>query len=326
MNILVVGAGSFGCVIANVAAYNKHNTYLWAFENKASLEKTYENPFIKGAKIDKSIEIIDTFDNINEMDLVVIVVPSFAIRETAKKMNEKINKNINFLVCTKGLEASTLKSGKEILKEELSMYDNIGTFSGPTHAEELAFNKYTAMVSTCENLDFAEQVAEAFATPFLRVYTNTDEKGVEFLGAAKNVLAIAAGVCDSHPLLGDNAKAALITRGLRELQIVGELKGCNSETFYGLTGLGDLLVTAFSEHSRNRKFGELIGSGLSKKEAVEKVGMVVEGIYSVEALQQLGKQTKADLPIIDSIYKVLYEDEPVDDAIHNMFERKIKSE
>ncbi len=326
MKVLVVGAGSFGCVIANVVAKNGYNTFLWSYDQKDLLESTYENPFIKGAKLNKTIKIQDTFDNINDMDLVVMVVPSFAIRQTSKTINEIITKPLDFVICTKGLEAGTMKSGKTIIEDEINLINHIGILSGPTHAEELAFEKYTAIVSTSEDLDFAKKVQDIFSAPYLRVYTNTDETGVELLGAAKNVLAIAAGICDSHPKLGDNAKAALITRGLRELNIIGQTQGCKTETFYGLTGLGDLLVTAFSKHSRNRKYGELIGQGLSKDEAEKKVGMVVEGVYSVEALQKLNESTGQNLPIINSIFEVICEDKPVDEIINNMFERERRSE
>ncbi len=326
MKVLVVGAGSFGCVIANVVANNGYNTFLWSYDQKDLLESTYENPFIKGAKLNKDITIQDTFENINEMDLVVMVVPSFAIRQTSKTLNEIITKPLDFLICTKGLEAGTMKSGKTIIEDEINLINHIGILSGPTHAEELAFEKYTAIVSTSEDLDFAKKVQDIFSAPYLRVYTNTDETGVELLGAAKNVLAIAAGICDSHPKLGDNAKAALITRGLRELNIIGQTQGCKTETFYGLTGLGDLLVTAFSKHSRNRKYGELIGQGLSKEEAQKKVGMVVEGVYSVEALQKLNETTGQNLPIIKSIFEVICEDKPVDEIVNRMFERERRSE
>lgn len=326
MKAYVIGAGSFGCVIANLLAYNKHQTYLWSYKSKEQLERTYENPYIKGAKLDKTINIIDSFNDIEDADIIVMVVPSFALRNTAGQINAKVKTPKNFVICTKGLEADTMKNGKDIITEEIKNLNNIAILSGPTHAEELAFNMYTTIVSTSKNIQYAKLVQEAFSTPFLRVYTNQDEKGVELLGAAKNVLAMAAGVCDAYPSIGDNAKAALITRGLRELKIIGEIEGCNPDTFYGLTGLGDLLVTAFSKHSRNRKFGELIGGGLTSEEAQKKVGMVVEGIYSVKALQQLNEKSNLNLPIIETIYKVLFKNMSIDEAIKSIYERQNRSE
>lgn len=326
--IVVLGSGSFGCSIANVLASNNHETHLWSFDPKEveKLEETRENLLIKGAKINKNIKITNDLNIINEVDYIVYVVPSFALRQTSQNINKIIKEKKNFVICTKGLEAKTMKSGYEIVNEEIDKVKNIAILSGPTHAEELAFEKYTTIVSTSKSLEYAQDIQDIFNNNYLRVYTNTDIKGVELVGAAKNVLAIAAGICDSHPRLGDNAKAALLTRGLRELTIIGKTQDCQSSTFYGLTGLGDLIVTATSQHSRNRKFGELLGKGLTKEEAQQEVGMVVEGIYSVQALQQLNEQVKDDLPIIESIYRVLFESLPIDKILDEIFARDTKHE
>lgn len=258
--------------------------------------------------------------------MVVYVIPSFALRETSKRINAVLEKPQNFVICTKGIEAESMESGYEIVKKEIEKVKNIAILSGPTHAEELAFRKLTTIVATSENIDYAKEVQSIFNNNYLRVYTNTDVNGVEILGAAKNVLAIAAGICDSHPNLGDNAKAALLTRGLRELKIIGLASGADSDTFYGLTGLGDLIVTATSKHSRNRKFGELLGKGLSREEAEEEVGMVVEGVYSVDALHKLKESTNLDLPIIEATYQFIYGGRSLDDILVDMFNREVKSE
>lgn len=328
MKFIVLGAGSFGCSIANSLAKNKHEVNLWSFNKKEAeeLAKTYENPFIKGAKLEKSINITTDLDDINNADFIVYVVPSFALRSTSKEIAKIIKEPKNFIICTKGLESGSMNSGYEIVEQEIKQVKNIAILSGPTHAEELAFEKFTTIVATSKNEDYAKIIQKAFNSYFLRVYTNTDVAGVELVGAAKNILAIAAGVCDSHPELGDNAKAALLTRGLRELIIIGKTQGCQEHTFYGLTGLGDLIVTATSKHSRNRKFGELLGSGLTRDEAEKEVGMVVEGVYSVEALQKLNETTKSNLPIIEGIYEVLFNNKSINNIIQNMFLRDTKSE
>lgn len=328
MKNVILGAGSFGCALAEVLASNNEEVILWAHQESevTQLQETYENPFIKGAKISKKIEFTSNLEIVNEADFIIYVVPSFALRDVSQKINKILKTNKNFVICTKGIESNTMKSGYEIVQEEIEKVNNISILSGPTHAEELAFKKYTTMVSTSTNLEYAKQVQTLFNNNYLRVYTNTDINGVEILGAAKNVLAIAAGTCDSHPLLGDNAKAALLTRGLRELKILGEHYNCKAETFYGLTGLGDLIVTATSQFSRNRRFGELVGSGLTIEEAKKEINMVVEGLYSVQAIYQMNKEQNLELPLIESIYNVIYNNYDINEVIENIFKREVKSE
>lgn len=328
MNITVLGAGSFGCAIAETLVENNHQVNLWDHLEEAAqkLRTTRENPFVKGAKISNNVNITSDINIINDSEIVVFVVPSFALRSVAKQVNEIISDDKIFVLCTKGLEANTMYSGLEVLQQEITGNSRLVILSGPTHAEELAQKKFTTIVSTSEDQEARELVQKVFNSSFLRVYTNEDIKGVEILGAAKNVLAIAAGVCDSHPALGDNAKAALLTRGLRELIILGNSEGCRQETFYGLTGLGDLMVTANSIHSRNRGFGELIGRGMTSKEAQEEIKMVVEGVYSVEAIHQLKIKNNLDLPIIEAIYQLLFNDMSIDAIVEFLTDRELKSE
>lgn len=328
MKIAVLGAGSFGCSLAQVLSTNKHEVTLWDFnpESAKKLDETRMNPFIVNAKIDESIIVTSNLEDIVESEIIVYVVPSFALRETGNKIKQlKIDDKIQ-VICTKGIESGTMKTGLNIFKDDLEFRGDIVILSGPTHAEELALKKFTTIVSTCENEEAAKIVQKTFNCDYLRVYTQTDVTGVEILGGAKNVLAIAAGICDSHPELGDNAKAALLTRGLRELAIVGKFEGAKESTFYGLTGMGDLIVTAMSRHSRNRKFGELIGKGFSRDEALKEIGMTVEGIYSVKALWQLSTKHNLDLPIINIIYRVLEEGFSIDEAISVIADRSLKEE
>ncbi len=328
MNVVVLGAGAFGCTIANVLCENNHNVTLWGHlqSDLDNLQTKMVIPHIPEAKLDKRIKMNADITCVNSADIVVFVVPSFALRQTAKMINQIVTKPITYVICTKGLEVDTMQSGYQIIGEEIKLIKGNVILSGPTHAEELAVKKYTTIVSTSESEEARILVQWVFNNSYLRVYTNDDIKGVEILGAAKNVLAIAAGICDAHPKLGDNAKAAILTRGLRELKIIGDHENCNGDTFYGLTGLGDLIVTATSKHSRNRGFGELIGSGLTSSEAKDKIGMVVEGLYSVKAIHQLKEKYKLDLPILESIYMCLYENTPIENIILRLISREVKDE
>lgn len=328
MKIAVLGAGSFGCSIAQVLSNNNHHVKLWDFseENAKKLDKTRENPFIQGASLSKEIFITSQLQEVEDCEMVVYVVPSFALRETAAKIKSMKIDDCVQVICTKGIEAETMKTGLEILKSDFEFRGDVVILSGPTHAEELALGKMTTIVSTCENEQTAILVQNTFSCEYLRVYTQTDVTGVEILGGAKNVLAMAAGVCDSHSELGDNAKAAVLTRGLRELVTIGRFEGAKESTFYGLTGMGDLIVTATSQHSRNRKFGELIGKGLTKDEALSEIKMTVEGIYSVQALHQLAQKHNLDLPLVNSIYAVLEEGKSIDSMLDILMDRKLREE
>lgn len=328
MKVAVLGAGSFGCSIAQVLSSNKHDVMLWDFnhEQAVKLDETRTNPFIPDAKINEDILVTSDLSLVTQYEMIVYVVPSFALRQTGEKIKALGCDDKVQVICTKGIEAETMKTGLNILQEDLSFRGDIVILSGPTHAEELALQKFTTIVSTCSNLETAELVQEVFNCSYLRVYTQTDVTGVELLGGAKNVLAIAAGICDSHPELGDNAKAALLTRGLREMTIIGKSEGAKESTFYGLTGMGDLIVTATSQHSRNRKFGELLGQGMTKDEAIAEVKMTVEGVYSVKALYQLAKKHNLDLPIVTTIYEVLEEGKTIEEALTVMADRSLKPE
>ncbi len=328
MKVAVLGAGSFGCSIAQVLAANNHQVMLWDFnpENAKKLDETRTNPFIPDAKIDKNIIVTSDLSQVANYDMITYVVPSFALRQTGEKIKELGCDDKVQVICTKGIEAESMKTGLNILQDDLKFEGDIVILSGPTHAEELALQKFTTIVSTCSNEQTAKLVQAAFNCDYLRVYTQTDVTGVEILGGAKNVLAIAAGICDSHPELGDNAKAALLTRGLRELTIIGKFEGAEESTFYGLTGMGDLIVTAMSQHSRNRKFGELIGKGLTKDEALAEIKMTVEGIYSVKALYQLAMKHDLDLPIVKMIYEILENGKTIDEALDLVADRSLKGE
>ena len=226
MKIAVLGAGSFGGTIAKVLLENGHEVSLWSHleEQAEALRNNLEVPFINGAMIPANVNVTSDLNCINDAEVVVVVVPSFALRETAQNINKILKEEKIFVICTKGIEASSMKSGYQIFEEEIDKIKANVILSGPTHAEELALQKFTSIVSTSVDKEARNLVQDLFNNSYLRVYTNDDILGVEILGAAKNVLAIAAGVCDSHPRLGDNAKAGILTRGLRELKLLGDEK------------------------------------------------------------------------------------------------------
>lgn len=328
MKVLVLGAGTFGCALSATLTDSGNDVHLWSYSQKEvdQLNETRINRNLPDLELSEKIIFTNDLDCVNLCDLVVFVVPSFALRQTAKELNEVMNDKKIIVIATKGLEAKTMKSGHQIIEEEISNSSANVILSGPSHAEELAKKMFTTLVSTSTDKKARELVQKIFTTKYLRVYTNSDVKGVEILGAAKNVLAIAAGICDGHPDLGDNAKAALLTRGLRELKLIGETQDCKADTFYGLTGLGDLMVTANSKYSRNRRFGELLGQGYSTKAALEEVNQVVEGLYSVQAIHDLKQETALELPVIELIYKVIYQDYPITAVLENITARQQKDE
>lgn len=328
MKVAVLGAGSFGCAIASLLIDNDNQVLLWSYSKNQvnQLIQTRKNPHLPEVLLDERIQITNDIKQIDYCQLVVVVVPSYALRDVAKEIDQVLTVKRIVVICTKGLEVKTNKSPHQIINEEITKLKASVILSGPTHAEEVALKKLSTIVSTSINKEAREIVQQVFNCNYLRVYTNNDINGVEILGAAKNVLAIAAGFCDSHPFLGDNAKAALLTRGLRELRTIGDFEDCSRETFYGLTGLGDLIVTATSKYSRNRRFGELLGLGLTKKQAFNEIDMVVEGFYSVEAIHRLKNKNDLDLPIIEAIYQVLYHQANVNEILEALVKRPVKSE
>ena len=325
MKIMVLGAGSFGGSLAQVLVDNKKEVILWS-HNEEEVQNLKKNGsgYIEKKSIDK-IHVTSDINMASKSDIIVFVVPSFALRETAKKIKKIISKDAIIVLCTKGIERDTMKTGEVVLREELGSV-NLSILSGPTHAEEIAKRMFTSIVSTSENDETGTVVQHLFNNDYFRVYKNNDIKGVELSGAVKNILAIASGFCDSSPQFGDNAKAFLLTRGLRELRQLVIADGGSINTIYGLTGMGDLIVTATSKHSRNRMFGELLGKGLSVKDAQEKIGMVVEGYYSLVAIHQLKEKYKLDLPIIQLIFDVVYNEANIEDLFNIVKTRSLKSE
>ena len=326
MKIAVLGSGGWGTALAMVLDRNGHNTVLWSFfeEEIKALKETRENKLLKGVKIKESITLTSNLDEALEgADMLVIAVPSHIVKKTAQSL--KKYDNIPLIVnVAKGFDEENNERLSTVIKNELNT-DKVVVLSGPTHAEEVAREIPTTIVAACENEEYSKLVQDAFMNENFRVYTNTDVAGVEVAGAIKNVIALCAGISDGCGF-GDNTKAALMTRGMKEITRLGLAMGGEAETFAGLTGMGDLIVTCTSMHSRNRRCGILIGQGKLKDEAVEEIGMVVEGVKSCVCVYNLSKQYSVEMPIVETAYKVLYENLSPLKAVKALMTREKKEE
>lgn len=325
MKITVLGAGGWGLALALTLDTNGHKVTVWSpFKEEADAlsEQRKNEKLLSGVIIPDSINITTDLSVCADDDITVIATPSFAVRQTAKKLSLFKNNGIVVNVA-KGFEDGSLLRLSQVIEQELPN-SSITVLSGPSHAEEVA-RKIPTMLTASGKSDMAcKLVQEAFSNDFLRVYTNTDIVGVELGGALKNVIAVAAGVCDGMGL-GDNSKAALITRGLVEMARLGESLGAKNQTFSGLTGMGDLIVTCTSRHSRNHRFGELVGRGEEIKSALATVG-TVEGYFACKAAYSLAQKYSVNAPIIELCYKLLYENYPVEDIVRTLMLRPFKEE
>lgn len=326
--IAVLGAGSWGTALSIVLAQNSHNVNLWARRNEhiESLNKERENSrYLPGIKLPENILIYSNItDCIKNCDLIILAVASQGIRETLLKIRDSVNSNQLIVNVAKGIENKSLMRVSETVHSLLPKNGYV-VLSGPSHAEEVSNGIPTTIVAASKIRSNAELVQDIFTTPNLRVYTNPDVIGVEIGGALKNIIALGAGICDGLGF-GDNAKAALMTRGIREIARLGVAMGAYASTFAGLTGIGDLIVTCTSMHSRNRRCGILLGEGKDLKTAISAIGMVVEGVYTTEAAYNLSEKYKVDMPITSEIYKILYEGYPAKDSVYNLMQRSKKHE
>jgi len=320
-NIFILGSGGFGCAIAVMCDKMEHAVTVWSpFEEEiATLKKDGEHKkLLSGVALSPKINMTTSFDTISESELVIFAVPSFAVRSTAKLLSGKISKSTVVANVAKGLEANTYLRLSQVIAEELP--DNkIVALSGPSHAEEVGRGLATTMVSGSADISAAQFVQDALMNSNLRIYTSNDVVGVELGATIKNVIALSAGICDGTGL-GDNAKAALITRGITEMSRLGEALGANRETFSGLTGIGDLVVTCTSMHSRNRRAGILIGQGKSPDDALKETG-TVEGYYAAKTVYELAKMHDVEMPICNECYNILYKGKHPTDAIKDLMQR-----
>ena len=324
--ICIIGSGSWGCALAIHLGNLGHEIKIWSFDEE---EKNFINDkrtckFLPNSVIPKNVTCtLDYKEAIKDSDIILHITPSKFTRETVKKYKEYVT-NQPIIICSKGFESSTLMTLDDVLKEELPNL-KIGVLSGPSHAEEVSIGIPTALVIASEDKELCKTIQKEFMNEKLRIYTSEDVKGVELGGALKNIIAFCAGV-GAGLGLGDNSFAALITRGLKEITNLGVTLGGKEETFYGLTGLGDLIVTCLSEHSRNRKAGMLIGQGKTLEEARKEIGMVIESVDNIEGAYKLGKIHNVEMPILNTVYSVLFENLKPEIAVNNLMIRNRKSE
>jgi glycerol-3-phosphate dehydrogenase (NAD(P)+) len=329
--IAVLGAGAWGITIATLLGNKNYDVSLWEFDKERAKElNTWRSlTYFPSITVPKSVSITsDLQEACLNRQMLVFSVPSHTVRDVALKLTVLgIDlSSVTIVSAVKGLEADSLKTMSEVITEILpDAANNVVVLSGPTIAKEVAIKMPSAATAASKNLEAAKLVQETFTTDFFRVYTNSDIIGVEAGGALKNVLAIAAGMADGMGF-GDNTKAALVTRGLKELIKLGEKLGGNPTTFYGLSGIGDLVVTCFSPNSRNRTLGERIARGKTPELAQQELKMVAEGVRTAKAAYDLGKKLNLELPIIEQVYNVLYKEKSPKDALRDLMLREAKPE
>jgi len=332
MNITVLGAGSWGTTLAVLLNENGHRVVLWEFYREVAdaIVRDRENKmFLPGIEVPETIRVEHELGAaLDKPDLILVVVPSHAVRSVAREVakHDVINEKTFVVNAAKGLEEGSLKRMSEVLAEELPVsVDNLFSLSGPSHAEEVSQKMPTSVVVAGRSGPSILAVQEAFMRPYFRVYTNSDIIGVEIGVALKNIIAIAAGICDGLGY-GDNTKAALLTRGLVELGRLGGAMGARQETFSGLAGIGDLIATSLSRHSRNRHVGERIGKGETLDQVLGDMVMVAEGVRTTRAAVDLAAKERIELPIIESVHAVLYSGKDPREAINNLMSRPPQDE
>ena len=326
-NIAILGSGGWGTALSQVLCDNGHDTWLWSHNaaKAAEMQKTRENPLLKGVILPETLQITSDLSCLEGADLVVSAAPSFAVRETARKMAPYLKRETSLVSVSKGIERDTNLRLSQVIGEEIQNICKVVALSGPSHAEEVGIRMPTGCVSACPDVTAARFVQDAFMNDYFRVYTSGDIVGVELAAALKNVIALACGVITG---LGyqDNTKALLMTRAMAEITRLGEKLGGTRLTFGGLAGMGDLIVTCTSMHSRNNRAGILIGQGKTVQEAMEEVGAVVEGYYAAESIHQLSAREGVEMPISQSVYEVLYQGKAVRDVVSELMGRAKKDE
>ena len=325
MNVAVVGSGAWGTALAIRLHKNGHHVTMWTYEKELipQMEATRINPRLPGAVLPEGLEISGDYSCVSGCPLVVMASPSFPLRSVCKGIAPYLDENAVVVSVTKGIEDSTLMRMSEVVAQETGR--NVVVLTGPSHAEEVALDVPTGCLAACEDKALAEFVQDAFMSDNFRIYTSPDAVGAELGAALKNVIALCAGITDGLGC-GDNTKAMLMTRGLTEIARLGVSLGASKETFAGLAGVGDLIVTCTSMHSRNRRAGILIGQGKTPDEAMKEVGAVVEGYYAAKSAYALGVRQGIDMPITEAAYRVLYEGGDVKTVFQNLLTRRRKAE
>ena len=325
-NICIIGSGSWGCALAIHAAKMGHSVKIWSFlqEEADLINKERKCKFLPNIKMPENILCTtDLKEAVEGSDIILHVTPSKFFRSTLVKYKEYIT-NQPVIICSKGFESETLLTLSEVAKEEIPNV-KIGAFSGPSHAEEVSLGIPTAIVIASKDYDVQYLIQDTFMNDNMRIYTSSDIQGVELGGALKNIIAFCAGIV-AELNMGDNTFAALATRGLTEIARLGVAMGGEHNTFYGLSGLGDLIVTCLSEHSRNRRAGRCIGRGMTIEETKKEVGMVIESIDNIEVAYKLAKRYNIEMPIVNTVYNVLFNELDPKKAATSLMTREKKAE
>ena len=324
--IAIIGSGSWGVALATYLANVGNQVKIWSFseEERDLINNEKKCKFLPDLIIPENIYCSISYEEIiKDTEFILHVTPSKFTRSTFEQYKQYVGEK-PVIICSKGFEKETLKTLDEVIEEELPSV-KVGVLSGPSHAEEVSIGVPTALVMASKYNEVLDMLQETFMSEKMRIYTSNDVKGVELGGALKNIIAFCAGVAAGIGL-GDNSFAALITRGLKEISRLGIKLGGELETFYGLSGLGDLIVTCLSEHSRNRRAGKLIGQGKTLEETKKEVGMVIESIDNIDVAYQLGKINNIEMPIVNAVYEVLYNKLDPQEAVKNLMTRDKKME
>lgn len=325
--IAIIGSGSWGSALGIYLAQNGNEVKIWSFneEEKRIINEERKCVFLPKAVIPDGIVCSSDFKEVLEgAEIILHVTPSKFVRSTLKQYKDLVTKEQLFVMCSKGFEAETNLTLDQVIEEELPDV-RYGILSGPSHAEEVSLNIPTALVIASKDENLRDEIIEAFKSNTMRIYKSKDVRGAELAAALKNIIAFCAGAAVGLNL-GDNTFAALLTRGLVEIARLGTAMGGEEKTFYGLTGLGDLIVTCGSEHSRNRRAGELIGKGYSIDEAKKQIGMTIESIDNIDVAHELAKKYNVEMPIVNAVYDVLYNGLDAKDAVDNLMTRDLKEE
>lgn len=327
MKVCVLGSGGWGTALALLLHQNGHQVTLWSHREETArrMAETRESHRLPGVPLPEDMTMTADLAAADQAEVVVFATPSYALRDTARAVAPHLTAHPVLVTATKGVEADTGLRMTEIVHQEVGDICKVVALSGPSHAEEVGRGIPTGVVAASLDMTAAELVQDVFMGPNFRVYTNSDIVGVELGGALKNVIALSCGVSDGMGL-GDNTKALMMTRGMTEMARLGVALGGRSETFAGLSGIGDLIVTCTSMHSRNRRAGILIGQGLSAQAAMEEVGATVEGYYAANSIHILAAKVGVEMPICQCAYEVLYENRPVRDVVVELMARRKRRE
>jgi len=331
MKISVLGAGGWGTTLAILLHYNGHNVTLWEYKKSYArhlLKKRINTDYLPGIKIPKEVLITSDIEEASDdKNLIVLAVPSQFLRDVIKRINYHTIENTILVSVSKGIEKNTLMTMSQMLKDVFPHINEnqIGVISGPSHAEEVSQMVPTAVVAASVDIETSKAIQAAFMTSYFRVYASTDILGVELGGAFKNIIAIGAGIIDGAGF-GDNTKAAIMTRGVAEISRLGLAMGARPETFAGLSGMGDLIVTCMSKHSRNRYVGEEIGKGKKLKQILNSMEQVAEGVETTRSAKQLAVKIEIETPITNEVYKILFEDKDPVKATTDLMTRDMKTE